>query len=38
MGNDMNVIAAFYTVIFQNPDTTFLLGLFGEAFNISGKD
>jgi len=38
MGNDMNVVAEFSAVIFQNLDKTFLLRLFGEAFNISDKD
>jgi len=33
MGNDMKVVADFSTVISQNLDKTFLLGLFNEAFN-----
>jgi hypothetical protein len=38
MGNDMKVVAGFPTVITQNLDNTFLLGLCNEAFNISDKD
>ena len=38
MGNDMNMVAELYSMVFQNLDETFLLGLFGEAINISGND